>query len=50
MKKLSLLLVIALMLFSFVGCSGNKSGGTNEVKTLKGTAKGFGGDVTVMVM
>jgi len=49
MKKLSLLLVLSLVLFSFVGCSSEKPAGGNagETKTLTGTAKGFGGDVTV---
>lgn len=50
MKKLSLLLVVALMLFSFAGCSkGDEPAATGETKTLTGTAKGFGGDVTVTV-
>lgn len=47
MKKLSLLLVLALMLFSFAGCSSEKPADAGEAKTLTGTAKGFGGDVTV---
>ncbi len=50
MKKLSLLLVLALMLFSFAGCSkGEEPAVAGEAKTLTGTAKGFGGDVTVTV-
>lgn len=55
MKKLSLFLVVALMLFSFVGCSSEKpaSGGEpvsgGEAKTLEGTAEGFGGEVKVTV-
>lgn len=50
MKKLSLLLVLALMLFSFAGCSkGEEPAAAGEAKTLTGTAKGFGGDVTVTV-
>ena len=51
MKKLSLVLVLSLVLFSFAGCSKGEepavAGG--EAKTLTGTAKGFGGDVTVTV-
>ncbi len=49
MKKLSLLLVVALMIFSFAGCAKEEPAATEEAKTLTGTAKGFGGDVTVTV-
>lgn len=49
MKKLSLLLVIALMLFSIVGCSGDKPAATDEAKTLTATVEGFGGEVKVTV-
>lgn len=50
MKKLSLVLVVALMLFSFVGCSSDKPAATDgEAKTLEGTAEGFGGEVKVTV-
>ena len=49
MKKLSLLLVIALMLFSFVGCSGDKPAAGGEAKTVEATAEGFGGEVKVTV-
>lgn len=51
MKRLSLLLVVALMLFSFAGCSKDEqpAAAEGETKTLTGTAKGFGGDVTVTV-
>ncbi len=50
MKKLSLVLVLALMLFSIVACSSKEAAApVSESKTLTGTAKGFGGDVTVTV-
>jgi len=51
MKKLSLLLVLALMLFSFAGCSKGEepAAATDEAKTLTGTAEGFGGEVSVTV-
>jgi uncharacterized protein with FMN-binding domain len=49
MKKLSLLLVVALMMFSIVGCSSDKPAAGGETKVLEGTAKGFGGDVKVTV-
>jgi len=48
MKRLSLVLVLALMLFSFAACSSKEAvAPAGEAKTLTGTAKGFGGDVTV---
>jgi len=50
MKKLSLVLVLALMLFSFAACSSKEAAvPAGEAKTLTGTAKGFGGDITVTV-
>lgn len=50
MKKLSLVLVVALMLLSFAGCAKEEPAtAAGEAKTLTGTAKGFGGDVTVTV-
>lgn len=48
MKKLSLVLVLSLMLFSFAACSSKEAAApAGEAKTLTGTAKGFGGEVTV---
>lgn len=51
MKKLSLLLVVALMLFSFAGCAKEEpaAAAAGETKTLEGTAEGFGGEVKVTV-
>ncbi len=51
MKKLSLVLALLLVLFSFAGCSNGEepAAAGEETKTLTGTAKGFGGDVTVTV-
>lgn len=50
MKKLSLLLVVALMLFSFAACSKEEpAAASTEAKTLEGTAEGFGGEVKVTV-
>ncbi len=49
MKKVSLLLVLVLVLFSFAGCSNDKPAAGGETKTLTGTANGFGGEVKVTV-
>ncbi|WP_313339202.1 FMN-binding protein [Sedimentibacter sp.] len=49
MKKLSLLLVLALMLFSFAGCAKDEPTAGGEAKTVTGTAEGFGGEVKVTV-
>lgn len=49
MKKLSILLVLALMLFSFAACSKDEPAAGGETKTLEGTAEGFGGEVKVTV-
>jgi uncharacterized lipoprotein YehR (DUF1307 family) len=48
MKKLLSISLCALMLLSIVACS-KETGSSGGSKTLKGTGKGYGGDVTVTV-